>query len=44
MTKDLLINALKDAYNGVGRPNSVVLHSDCRFQYCSIDYQNLAKV
>ena len=43
MTKDLVINALNDAYNSVGRPNGVILHSDRGSQYCSTDYQNLIK-
>lgn len=43
MTKELVINALDDAYNRAGRPNGVILHSDRGSQYCSIDYQNLTK-
>lgn len=43
MTKDLVINALNDAYNSAGRPNGVILHSDRGSQYCSTDYQSLIK-
>lgn len=43
MTKDLVINALNYAYQRVGRPIGVILHSDRGSQYCSIDYQLLIK-
>ncbi len=43
MTKELVINALDDAYNRAERPTGVILHSDRGSQYCSIDYQNLIK-
>ena len=41
MTKELVINALNDAYQRAGRPSGVILHSDRGSQYCSNDYQNL---
>jgi putative transposase len=41
MTKDLVINALTDAYQRAGKPSGVILHSDRGSQYCSYDYQNL---
>lgn len=41
MTKELVINALNDAYQRSGRPAGVILHSDRGSQYCSKDYQNL---
>lgn len=43
MTKDLVINALNDAYNRAERPSGVILHSDRGSQYCSNDYQDLIK-
>ncbi|WP_154674922.1 IS3 family transposase [Desnuesiella massiliensis] len=43
MTKELVINALNDAYQRAGKPNGVILHSDRGSQYCSYDYQNLIK-
>lgn len=43
MTKDLVINALNDAYNRSGKPSGVVIHSDRGVQYCSKDYQMLLK-
>ena len=43
MTKDLVINALSYAYQRVGRPIGVILHSDRGSQYCSNDYQLLIK-
>jgi putative transposase len=43
MTKDIVINALNDAYQRVGRPTGVILHSDRGTQYCSHEYQNLLK-
>ena len=42
MTKQLTIDALKDAVNNSGNVNGCVLHSDMGSQYCSYDYQNLA--
>lgn len=39
MTKDLVINALNDAYNRSGRPSGTILHSDRGSQYCSHEYQ-----
>lgn len=41
MTKELVINALNDAYQRAGKPTGVILHSDRGSQYCSYDYQNL---
>ncbi len=43
MTKELVINALNDAYQRAGRPTGVILHSDRGSQYCSHDYQLLLK-
>lgn len=43
MTKELVINALNDAYQRAGRPKGVILHSDRGSQYCSHDYQLLLK-
>ncbi len=43
MTKDLVINALNDAYNRSGKPSGVIIHSDRGSQYCSNDYQLLLK-
>lgn len=43
MTKDLVINALKSAYQRAGNPSGVILHSDRGAQYCSNNYQNLIK-
>lgn len=42
MTKELVINALEDAYQRAGHPNGVILHSD-RGSQCSHDYQDLIK-
>ena len=41
MTKDLVIDALKDAKNRAGNVKGCILHSDRGSQYCSIKYQNL---
>jgi len=41
MTKELVINALNDAYNRSGKPKGTIMHSDRGSQYCSNDYQNL---
>ena len=41
MTKELVINALNDAYQRAGRPPGVILHSDRGSQYCSNEYQLL---
>jgi len=43
MTKELVINALNDAYQRAGKPTGVILHSDRGSQYCSYDYQNIIK-
>ena len=40
MTKQLTIEALKDAVNHSGNLKGCILHSDRGSQYCSIDYQN----
>lgn len=40
MTKQLIIEALKDAVNHSGNIKGFILHSDRGSQYCSIDYQN----
>lgn len=39
MTKQLVINALHDAYKTSGRPHKAILHSDRGSQYCSYAYQ-----
>lgn len=39
MTKQLVINALHDAYKTSGRPQKAILHSDRGSQYCSFAYQ-----
>ncbi|KPU46217.1 integrase core domain protein [Oxobacter pfennigii] len=41
MTKDLVINALNDAYQRAGKPKGAILHSDRGSQYCSNDHQYL---
>lgn len=41
MKKDLVINALTDAYQRAGKPSAVIIHSDRGSQYCLYDYQNL---
>lgn len=43
MTKELVIKALRSAYNRAGRPHGVLIHSDRGSQYCSHDYQDLLK-
>lgn len=43
MTKELVINALNNGYQRMGRPTGVILHSDRGAQYCSNDYQLLIK-
>lgn len=43
MTKELVINALNDAYTRAGKPSGFILHSDRGSQYCSHDYQYLIK-
>lgn len=40
MTKQLTMEALKDAVNHSGNVKGCILHSDRGSQYCSIDYQN----
>jgi len=41
MTKELVIEALKDAKNRSGDVRGCILHSDRGTQYCSTKYQNL---
>lgn len=43
MTKQLVMNALHDAYRTSGRPNMTILHSDRGSQYCSYAYQEQLK-
>ena len=43
MTKELCINALLDAISHTGDTKGCILHSDRGSQYCSLDYQTLAK-
>ncbi len=38
MTKQLTIDALKDAVNHFRNENNFILHSDMGSQYCSLDY------
>jgi len=41
MTKDLVINCLKQAHARRNNPRGVLMHSDRGSQYCSKDYQKL---
>ena len=43
MTKELCMNALVDAINHTDDTEGCILHSDRGSQYCSLDYQALAK-
>ena len=43
MTKQLAINALQDAINHTAITKGCILHSDRGSQYCSHDYQKLAR-
>lgn len=43
MTKELVISALKDATRHMRTTECRILHSDRGSQYCSLDYQTLAK-
>ena len=43
MTKDLVMSALKNAICHTKAADSCILHSDRGSQYCSMDYQALAK-
>lgn len=43
MTKQLTINALQDAINHTRVTTGCILHSDRGSQYCSLDYQKLAR-
>lgn len=43
MTKELVINALNDAYKRGGKPRGAILHSDRGSQYCSYAYQDKLK-
>lgn len=42
ITKQLTIDALKDAVNHSGKVEGCILHSDRGSQYCSREYQNIA--
>jgi len=41
MTKELVINCLKQAHTRRQKPNGVLIHSDRGSQYCSKEYQRL---
>lgn len=43
MTKELVISALKDAISHTKTTAGCILHSDRGSQYCSLEYQKLAK-
>lgn len=43
MTKELVISALEDAIRHTQSTEGCILHSDRGSQYCSLDYQTLAK-
>ena len=43
MTKQLVIDALQDAINNSGKVEGCILHSDRGSQYCSLQYQQMAK-
>jgi putative transposase len=43
MTKELVINALNDAYPWAGKPTGVILQPDRGLQYCSHGYRNIVK-
>ena len=43
MTKQLIIDSLQDAINHSGSVEGCILHSDRGSQYCSIQYQEMAK-
>ncbi len=43
MTKELVMNALEEAYHRSGRPRGTLIHSDRGSQYCSNDYQERIK-
>ena len=43
MTKELCMNALLDAINHTGDTKGCILHSGRGSQYCSLEYQALAK-
>ena len=43
MTKELVISALKDAVRHTQSTEGCILHSDRGSQYCSLEYQKLAK-
>ena len=43
MTKELVISALRDALCHTPATEGCILHSDRGSQYCSLDYQALAK-
>ena len=43
MTKELVIQALKNAYSRYGTSPGCIIHSDRGSQYCSNEYQKLLK-
>lgn len=43
MTKELVINALKDKINRFGKSDGCICHSDRGSQYCSHEYQKLLR-
>ena len=43
MTKSLVLDAMRMAIHGRGKPRGVIWHSDRGAQYCSKAYANLAK-
>jgi putative transposase len=43
MTRELVINALDNAYKHAAKPKGVLIHSDRGSQYCSYDYQAYLK-
>ena len=43
MTKQLVVDALQEAVNNSGNVEGCILHSDRGSQYCSLQYQQMAK-
>ena len=43
MTKQLVVDALQDAVNNSGNVEGCILHSDRGSQYCSLQYQQMAR-
>ena len=43
MTRQLVINAFNNAYNGRNKPKGVIFHSDRGSQYASLDFRNTLK-